>query len=325
MPRALQAWRSPKVGERYIWTKFGSITHLPKRTMGRKSKTNGVTAAGRERIQFDFMLGGVRYRPTLLRTPTETNLRRAREHLVGIKERIAAGTFSFAEEFPDFQHLDKVPEGGCPRSCAHVFDAFLGHCESRVARDDMATVTLTSYRKILNGIWRPRIGTIRFLNIRYSTLVEIADSPGWGKKTYNNAISVLRRAFKFGYRDYPEKYNPVFRLKSARISKKDRIKIDPFTIQDAETLIAAIRRDWGEAQGNYDEFRFFTGMRPSEQITLVVSDFDVARGSLSVTKARVAGIDKDSTKTGEDRHMALCPRALNVMNRQLALRNRLEL
>jgi integrase len=112
---------------------------------------------------------------------------------------------------------------------------------------------------------------------------------------------------------------------SARISKKDRIKIDPFTIQDAETLIAAIRRDWGEAQGNYDEFRFFTGMRPSEQIALLVSDFDVARGSLSVTRARVAGIDKDSTKTGEDRHMALCPRALNVMNRQLALRKRLEL
>jgi hypothetical protein len=26
--------------------------------------------------------------------------------------------------------------------------------------------------------------------------------------------------------------------------------------------IAAIHRDWGEAQGNYDEFRFFTSLRP---------------------------------------------------------------
>jgi integrase len=293
--------------------------------MGRKSKTGGVTVAGRERIQFDFEFGGVRYRPTLLRTPTEASLRRAREHLVGIKERIAAGTFSFAEEFPDFRHLNKVLDEGCPRTCAHVFDAFLAHCESRVAKDDMANVTLTSYRKILNGIWRPRIGTIRFLNIRYSTLVEIADSPNWGKKTYNNAISVLRRAFKFGYRDYPERYNPTYSLKSARILKKDRTKIDPFTIRDAETLIAAIHRDWGEAQGNYDEFRFFTGMRPSEQIAILVADFDTARGTLSVTKARVAGIDKDSTKTGEDRRMELCARALDVLNRQLVLRKRLEL
>ena len=293
--------------------------------MGRRSKTSGVRVAGLARIQFDFKLDGVRYRPTLLRTPTETNLRRAREHLVGIKERIGAGTFSFAEEFPDFLHLNKVPDEGCPRTCAHVFDTFLAHCESRVAKDDMATVTLTSYRKILNGIWRPRIGTIRLLDIRYSTLVEIADHPNWGKKTYNNAISVLRRAFKFGYRDYPEKYNPTYSLKSARIRKKDRTRIDPFTIQDAETLIAAIHRDWGEAQGNYDEFRFFTGLRPSEQIALLVADFDTARGTLSVTKARVAGIDKDSTKTGEDRRMDLCARALDVLNRQLALRKRLEL
>ena len=33
--------------------------------------------------------------------------------------------------------------------------------------------------------------------------------------------------------------------------------------------LAAIHRDWGEAQGNYDEFRFFTGLRPSEEIALV--------------------------------------------------------
>jgi integrase len=293
--------------------------------MGRKSKTGGVTVVGRERIQFDFTLGGVRYRPTLLRMPTETNLRRARERLVGIKERIAAGTFSFAEEFPDFLHLNKVPEEGCPRTCAHVFDAFLAHCEARVAKDDLATVTLTSYRKILNGIWRPKIGTDRFLNVRYSTLVAIADDGNWHKKAYYNAISVLRRAFKFGYCDYPEKYNPICRLKSARISKRGRIKIDPFTIEDAETLIAAIHRDWGEAQGNYDEFRFFTGMRPSEQIALLVGDFDVARGTLSVTKACVAGIDKDSTKTGEDRRMELSARAADALSRQLALRKRLEL
>jgi integrase len=93
--------------------------------------------------------------------------------------------------------------------------------------------------------------------------------------------------------------------------------IDPFTIQDAETLIAAIHRDWGEAQGNYDEFRFFTGLRPSEQIALVVNDFNPVEGMLTVNKARVAGVDKDSTKTGDDRRIRLCPRALTVLHQQL--------
>jgi len=32
-------------------------------------------------------------------------------------------------------------------------------------------------------------------------------------------------------------------------------------IQDTEALIATVRKDWREAQGNYDEFRFFTALR----------------------------------------------------------------
>jgi hypothetical protein len=47
-----------------------------------------------------------------------------------------------------------------------------------------------------------------------------------------------------------------------RIGKKDRPKIGPFSIQDAEVLIAAIHRDWGEAHGNYDEFRLSSVSSP---------------------------------------------------------------
>ena len=53
----------------------------------------------------------------------------------------------------------------------------------------------------------------------------------------------------------------------------------------AESLIARLHVDWGEAIGNYDEFRFFTGLRPSEQIALLVADYDARRGALAVTKA----------------------------------------
>ncbi len=131
-----------------------------------------------------------------------------------------------------------------------------------------------------------------------------------GRETYNNAISTLRRAFEFGYRDYPEKRDPAAALKSARIGKKDRPVIHPFSIREAERLIAALHRDWGEAQGNYDEFRFFTGLRPSEKIALLVTDYDRAHRTLSITKARVAGVDKDVTKTGNDRRIVLSPRAV---------------
>ncbi len=292
--------------------------------MGSKWFTGGVIAASRSRIQFDFMFEGIRYRPSIRRPPSEANLRRARERLDEIKRQIEVGTFSFAEEFPDYRFLPRLSGAARVRSCNEVFDEFLAHCEARLARQDMAAATLSSYRRVLNGVWRPALGNYLFHQVRYSRLVAVADRKTWSKKTYNNAISILRRAFDFGYRDRPEQHNPARSLRSARLKKKDRPQIDPFCVQGAETLIAALHRDWGEAQGNYDEFRFFTGMRPSEQIALVLSDVDLANGIVSVNKARVAGVDRCQTKTGEDRRIALCPRALSVLKRQRRLRARLK-
>jgi integrase len=84
--------------------------------------------------------------------------------------------------------------------------------------------------------------------------------------------------------------------------------------------LAQLRADWGDAIGNYDELRFFTGLRPSEQIALLVTDFDERKGVLRITKARVLRRDKDRTKTQEDRNVDLTPRALQVLKSHLELR-----
>jgi integrase len=242
--------------------------------------------------------------------------------LARIKAQIDAGTFCFSECFPDYKGLNRIPAGVRAKSCGEIFDDFLHHEEARVARNDLAALTLSSHRQILNHAWRPHIGHLPPLGVQHSMSIKLADAQNWNKKTYNNAISTLRRALAFGYLDYPEQRDPAAALKCARMGKKDRPAVDPFSIQDAEVLIAALHRDWGEAQGNYDELRFFTGLRPSEEIALVVNDYDAAHGVLSVTKARVSGIAKDCTKTGEDRRILLCPRAVAILERQLRLRER---
>ena len=152
--------------------------------MGRLNISGGVRAAGARRIQFTFVLAGVRYRPTLPWTPTEANLRRARHHLIGIKARIVAGSFSFAEEFPDYRHLNRTPREGSARTCGLVFEEYLAHCQARVARHDLTAVTLSICRRTLDHTWRLAIGARRFLDVSYSELVQIADTPRWGKKTY---------------------------------------------------------------------------------------------------------------------------------------------
>ena len=56
--------------------------------MGRKANLSGVRVQGSNRIQFDFVFEGVRYRPSLERIPNEANLRRAYQLLRDIKKRI---------------------------------------------------------------------------------------------------------------------------------------------------------------------------------------------------------------------------------------------
>ena len=170
-----------------------------------------VVAAPRGRIRFDFILDGIRYRPSIKRPPSEANLRRARERLELIKHQIPLGTFSFADEFPDYLFLP--PEWPANvRLCNDVFDDYLSHCEARLKRHDLATATVRSYRKILDDIWRPRIGRLVFDQVRYSRLLRIADNRNWSKKTYNNVISVLKLAFDFGYRDRPLYEDPARHL-----------------------------------------------------------------------------------------------------------------
>lgn len=55
--------------------------------------------------------------------------------------------------------------------------------------------------KVLDHVWRPYLEDVPFLGVRYSMLLRIADAYTRNKKTYNNAISALRRAFNFGYLD----------------------------------------------------------------------------------------------------------------------------
>ena len=175
----------------------------------RRSSNAGITPRGPHAIQYDFMFEGLRYRPSLRRTTTESNLRRAREHLAAIKERIAAGSFHFDEEFPNYRRLAAVMSVPGQRTCGHVFDEFLNHCASLQQKGGMEAITVAGYKKILDGIWRPAVGHRNFLHVTHSELVSIADSHIWRRKTYNNAISALRVAFEFGFRDHPQHHNPA--------------------------------------------------------------------------------------------------------------------
>lgn len=280
--------------------------------MGRRSHTGGVAPKGANRIEFTFVYDHKRVRPTLAIVPTEANLRRARVRLQNIKKRIAEGTFDFSEEFPDYKLLGQVAAPTKQAIFDEVADEFLASIPGELAHS-----TRESYRKILKRHWRPRFGKREFLNIKASELKTFIGSAVWdSKKTRNNVVSVGRRVFEFGYDDHPTLDNPAERLKSLRVQKP---KPDPFTLKEAEAIIAGVRKDWGTDDADYVEFQFFAGARPSETIMANWPRYDHAKGVLRISEARVMGQDKNTTKTSTERDVELNPRARKILIRRLKI------
>jgi len=141
----------------------------------RGPSAGGVRATPNNRIQFDFMLDGVRYRPTIRRAPTTKNLLAARERLAEIRQRFRAGTFLVDQEFPGYRFLGRVIDPSQVRRCNQVFNQFIAHCKVRFRRDNLAWATVSGYRRVLNALWRPRIGALPFLRVDYVALARVAD------------------------------------------------------------------------------------------------------------------------------------------------------
>jgi integrase len=212
--------------------------------MGRKSTTGGVEAKG-NRIQLTFVIAGKRYRPTLDLEPSQANLNRARRRLLELNKQIDRGTFKFAEEFPTYRFINDIEAPAQRPTFNKTADLFLKSI------GDLEYATRESYRKILKQFWRPKIGDDVIADIPYAELAAIIGEHPWGSnKTRNNVVSVGRRVFDFAYADLGDKRNPAEKLKSLKVQ---RPMPDPYTVKEAEAIIAGIHRDWGEHDGNYVE------------------------------------------------------------------------
>lgn len=280
--------------------------------MGRKSATGGVTE-NRGKCQIVIYYHGRRYRPTLTLKYTPTNVKAAARIKSAIDRRIADGTFDFAAEFPEFQGLATIP-GLTPKrrpTFNAIADDYLASLEG------IAHSTKVGYTNVLASFWRPKLGTRYIDEIRYSDLKKIIAAHPWTSvKTRNNYLSIMKVVFEFAVADEIIDRNPADNLKSTKVQKRPA---DPFTLDEAESIIAGIREDWGDRFADYIEWQFFTGCRPSETIALRWPAIDIAERTAFIEETRVYARDKDTTKTNTSRLVELNGRAFAVIQRQRAL------
>lgn len=261
-------------------------------------------------IRIHFTWGGESRKETL-RTdgkpmaPTPANIKYANRLAAEIKDKIRHDTFVYAEYFPASAHATT----GQGVTLGDRLDLWLS------VQTDKAGATLKGYRIAVN-FWKDTLGHKAIRSVVHSDiLTALSTKPEWTGKTRNNKTSVLRLALLLALRDGVITTNPIEGLESA---EHQRPEPDPFSVEEAEAILAGLATHGDHEVARYFGFKFYTGLRTSESLGLQWSSVDWRKGTLAVSDAVVLGEYKDRTKTNEVRHVQLNSRALQFLKDQKA-------
>ena len=122
-------------------------------------------------------------------------------------------------------------------------------------------------------------------------------------------VSTIRRALEHGYRALSEKFNPAAALKCFASARKSACH--PTRSRSKKPKPSSRRSITTRARHRaITKSSVSSPARVPLRKSREVADCDLTQGKVLVSRARVMRHDKDRTKTGEDRLVELCPRAV---------------
>jgi len=214
------------------------------------------------KLFLDFRFNGVRCRELTLLDDNYANRKKLQTLLNRIESSISAGTFNYAEIFPNSQkaNLFKNSSGNSnPEFSWFVIDWW----EENAFRWKKSTHTNT--KNILDKHLLPRFGDLPVQEINKSMILkfraELSRLPGRsGKLLSNKRINNIMQPFQSIMDEASERFNfpsPFKNIKRLPIVKS---QIEPFTLAEVIELIQTVNPHYR----SYLIVRFFTGMRTGE-------------------------------------------------------------
>jgi integrase len=256
-------------------------------------------------IRVKFTFDGTTYKLTLKlngapMAPTPANVKYARRLAVEIGDKIRHDVFSMAEYFPD----DGSAAG--PRTVAAQLKAWL-------AAQRLEDSTRKAYQSAVT-FWAGTLGAKPLRSLKKLDIQTALNTrPLLSGKTVNNYLDVLRAAVQDAVDSKQLTSNPVTEVPRAKHQKPPP---DPFTLAEAEAIIADMKAHYPEQVYNYVEAKFFTGVRSSESFGLRWQRVDLPSKYIQIAEAIVAKKQQDKTKTHQVRDIKLNTRALAAFTRQ---------
>lgn len=263
----------------------------------------------RGKIQITFYWNGERHRPTINIPHTPANVKYASRLKAEIERSIAFGTYSleqYAAHFPNSRLARSAPKAVAKPTFRDISRLWLQ------AADHLSHGTLIKYNQWLK-FWLDNIGDMPIDEIKFSTLAALANSQEWQAKNRNDILIPLRKVFELAFLDGIIDINPTLRIKNAKVQKQPP---DPLTAEEVDRVLAHMTK-YDQQIVNAFEFAIFTGLRPSELISLKWGDIDFNAGLARVQRARTFQQEHE-TKTFSVRDVELNSRAMSALRRQKA-------
>ncbi len=168
----------------------------------------------------------------------------------------------------------------------------------------------------MNSFWKVHLSNVPIAAVKHSDILEALKKGTWTSgKSRNNELSMIRQVFEFARKDKLISANPCDEVERVSYQKP---KPDPFTLAEANLILASIQAHYHEQVLNFVQFMFFTGLRTSEGIALKWGHVDFQRKEALIEQANVYDEESDSTKTSVARKVKLNSLALEALKRQKA-------
>ena len=273
---------------------------------------SGIDVRG-DRIRILFSWNGKRHREPYPFPATPENIRRAARLANEIKNKIRMRIFmdeDFFHYFPNSTHAES----------SHDEKLFHKLAQAWIDSLSVGAGTRVEYKKSLNKYWLPTFGHRRIDSIKYSELRALINKIPWSSmKTRNNCLIPLRGVFDMAFEDEIIDRSPMDRVKNMKHQKNPP---DPFSMDEANAIIAALYKDYIDAHAifaAYFEFAFWSGLRTGELLALTWDNIDLRAGYVRVQRARSKGFLKEQTKTATVRDVLLNDRARAALFKAQAL------
>lgn len=256
-------------------------------------------------LRIRFTWDGIRRCETLPFPATQKGVKAAsvlRDQVTSLNRLGLLDQDKYAELFPGSQTV----VGGKP--------TFGEYAQLWLDSREITQGTHNNYKSALNLYWVPRLAMVR-LDLITTTLIRriITETEWTSANVKRNAITRLSTILAAAAREGLLTKNPAEVIELPKRSKKE---IDPFTLDEANTIIAKLyeHKHWpSRIYAALFEFMFFTGLRLSEALAVRWDVIDEGNKTVHVKRTVALGEVEERTKTGRDRFVLLNERALRAI------------